>query len=84
MNEIIIDAEVLPEPLLSLADSKKLSVKKDAGIITLSPASEAEEKTANYISELRGSLRGKGLTVEKFLEMTREDKKLEDGNDSRL
>jgi hypothetical protein len=75
MNEIIINADILPEPLFGLADSKKLSVKKDAGIITLSPAGEE----IDYIDLLYGSCADGRLTVEKFQQWLREDEKDIDG-----
>ena len=70
VNEIIINTDILPEPLLSLADSQKLSVKKDAGIITLSPAGEG----IDYITMLEGSCDDGKLTVAKHFEWKREDK----------
>jgi hypothetical protein len=73
MKDIILDSSILPEPLLKLVDTDKVRVHKADGVITMLPV---EEKT-NYIDKLYGSLAGGDLTVDKFLEWTREDKELE-------
>jgi hypothetical protein len=74
VNEIIIDADILPEPLFKMVDADRGRVRKTDGVITMSPVKEVE----NVIDKLYGSWKGKtSLTVDKFLEMTREDKELE-------
>jgi hypothetical protein len=74
VNEIIIDANTLPEPLFRLVETDKLRVRKTDGVITMSPI----EKDMAHITKLRGSLSDGKLTVDKFLEWTREDKEFED------
>jgi hypothetical protein len=72
MTDMILDASILPEPLLKLVDTHKVRVRKADGVITMSPV----EDGGDYIKSLRGCLDGR-LTVDKFLEMTREDIELE-------
>jgi phosphatidylserine decarboxylase len=75
MPDMILDARTLPEPLFRLVDTDKVRVRKVDDVITMSPVKEVE----NVIDKLYGSWMGKtNLTVDKFLEMTREDKGLED------
>jgi phosphatidylserine decarboxylase len=74
MSDMILDANILPEPLFRLVDTDKVRVRKTDGVITMSPVTE----DINAIDELYGSLAGGNLTVDKFLKWTREDKELED------
>ncbi|MDR0654461.1 MAG: hypothetical protein LBG12_14315 [Synergistaceae bacterium] len=74
MNDIIINADTLPEPLFKLVDTDRVRVRKADGVITMLPVKE----DINVIDKLYGSLAGGNLTVDKFLEWTREDKELED------
>jgi hypothetical protein len=74
VNEIIINADTLPEPLFKLVDSDRVRVRKADGVITMSPV----KQDMTHITKLRGSLSDGKLTVDKFLEWTREDKELED------
>jgi hypothetical protein len=73
MAEILLDASTLPEPLLKLVDTDKVRVFKTDGVITMLPV----EKGTGYITKLRGSLSGEKLTVDKFLEWTKEGAELE-------
>ena len=71
MNEIIIDASTLPEPLFKLVDTDRVRVRKADGVITMSPVKE----DINVIDKLYGSLEGSNLTVEKFQQWLREDER---------
>jgi hypothetical protein len=73
MSDMILDASILPEPLFKLVETDRVRVHKADGIITMSPVKE----DINVIDKLYGSLAGGNLTVDKFLEWTREDKELE-------
>lgn len=69
MNEIILNANTLPEPLFELVGADKVRISKSDGTIIMTPVNEE----IDYIEELYGSCAGSVLTVEKFLEWTRED-----------
>ena len=73
MSEIILSTSTLPEPLFGLVGADKVRVNKTDGVIIMTPMSG----DIDYIDELYGSCAGSGLTVEKFLEWTREDKERE-------
>ena len=73
MNDIILSANTLPEPLFGLVGADKVRVSKSDGIITMTPIKE----DIDYIEELYGSCEGGDLTVDKFLEWMREDKGFE-------
>ena len=72
MNDIILNTNILPEPLFEFVGADKVRVSKSDGVITMTPISG----NIDYIEELYGSCEGSGLTVEKFLEWTREDKEI--------
>ena len=54
--------------------------------ITIPTAYESKSgvKQVKPIKSMRGILKGKGITIERFREMQREDKALEDAADERL
>ena len=72
MTEIILDSNTLPEPLLKLVNTEKVRVFKSDGVITMSPVEGNESEGIELIESLYGCLDGEKLTVDKFLEMTRE------------
>jgi hypothetical protein len=74
MPDMILDASILPEPLLKLVDTDRVRVRKTDGVITMTPI----EKDMAHITKLRGSLSDGKLTVDKFLEWTREDSESEE------
>jgi hypothetical protein len=74
MTDMILETSILPEPLFKLVDTDRVRVRKADGVITMSPI----EKDMTHITKLRGSLSDGKLTVDKFLEWTREDSELED------
>ena len=73
MNEIILNTNTLPEPLFGLVGADKVRVSKSDGAIVMTPIKE----DIDYIEALYGSCADSGLTVDKFLEWTREDKEIE-------
>ena len=73
MTEMIINADILPEPLFSLVQAEKIRVLENAGIITMTPIKEEFDCTA----EVRGMYSDKKLTLDKFLEWKHADKELE-------
>jgi len=67
MTNVIIDKEELPEALEYLVQSKKVRVvQEDKNVIKIYPILDA--------NEVRGIAKGSKLTVERFLELSREDK----------
>ena len=72
MNHMILNTNTFPEPLFELVGVDKVRVSKSGGVITLTPING----DIDYIEELYGSCEGSGLTVDKFLEWTREDKEI--------
>jgi len=73
VNDIILSTNTLPEPLFALVGAEKVRVSKTGGVVTMTPI----RGNIDYIDELYGSCAGDGLTVDKFLEWTREDKEHE-------
>jgi hypothetical protein len=74
VNEIILYANTLPEPLLGLIGTEKVRVSKSCDAIIMIPVKE----DIDYIEYLYGSCVDSGLTIDKFLEWTREDKEIEE------
>jgi hypothetical protein len=72
MTDMILDANTLPEPLFKLVHSEKVHVREADGVITMSPIEESELAGIELIESLYGCLNDGKLTVDKFLEMTRE------------
>ena len=73
MTNMIINADILPEPLFSLVQSEKIRVLEDDGIITMTPIKEEFDCTA----ELYGVCSDGKLTLDKFLEWKHADKEFE-------
>ena len=73
MTDMIINADILPEPLFSLVQAEKIRVLENDGIITMTPIKEEFDCTA----EIRGMYSDKKLTLDKFLEWKHADKELE-------
>ena len=70
---MIINAEILPEPLFSLVQTEKVHVRENDGIIIMTPIKEEIDCTA----ELYGVCSDGKLTLDKFLEWKHADKELE-------
>jgi len=70
MNDIILSTSTLPEPLFGLVNAEKVRINKTGGVITMTPIKE----NIDYIDKLYGLCADSGLTVDSFLEWTREDK----------
>jgi len=71
MTEMILNARILPEPLYRMIRTEKIKVHEDDGVITLTPIAETEDGFS-----LRGLTAGSGLTVDKFLAMTHDEKEI--------
>jgi hypothetical protein len=76
MTDMILDANTLPESLFKLVRSEKVHVREADGVITLSPIEESE-MGIELIESLYGCLDDGKLTVDKFLEMTREGEEID-------
>ena len=72
MNEIILEAKALPEPLFKLIRTSKVKVCEADGIINLIPIKENIENCP-----IRGIAADCGFTVEDFLAKKHEEKVLE-------
>ena len=70
---MIINADILPEPLFNLVQTEKVRVHENDGIITMIPIKEEFDCTA----ELYGVCSDGKLTLDKFLEWRHADKELE-------
>jgi ribosomal protein L21 len=73
MTNLVIKADILPEPLFSLVQAEKIRVLENDGVITMTPIKEEYDCTA----EVRGMYSDKKLTLDKFLERKHADKELE-------
>jgi len=71
MEETIISINTLPELLFSRTHCERVKVWENDGLFSVVPVKEKKGRS------LRGLTQGSGLTVEKFLAMTREDKESE-------
>ena len=72
MAEMVLQAKILPEPLLELIPTEKIKVRKINGEVHLIPIKE-EAKTC----PLLGMYTDGKLTIDKYLEWKLEDKELE-------
>ena len=72
MIDQVIDTSSLQQYLAALISTEKVRVREMDRKFTIEPVDEKE-----YVCPLLGAAVGSKLTVEKFLEMTREDKELE-------
>ena len=73
MSEMILETNILPEPIFGMIDSKKVMVVKDGNKIIISPVFSAEEKR----HPLRGKYKDSGLTLEEFRAWRKQDKEME-------
>ena len=79
MTEKVMSTDALQTFLKNTLREKKVIVRENNRIITIEPVEESE-----YRCPLRGIAKGGTLTLDKFMEMKREEKELEDANDARL
>jgi virulence-associated protein VagC len=74
MNDLILNTNTLPEPLLRLVDSDKVRIRKEGRVITMVPI----EESFDCVAGLRGMLAGNNaISVDKFLERKRADRELD-------
>ncbi|MDR1733100.1 MAG: hypothetical protein LBR61_13520 [Synergistaceae bacterium] len=74
MNDLILNADTLPEPLLRLIRTDRVRVREEGGEIRLTPIGETFDCTAG----LRGMLAGcESISVDKFLERKHADRELD-------
>jgi hypothetical protein len=71
VNEMVLNTNTLPEPLLRLIPSERVRVNAADGIIRLIPIVERKNDCP-----LRGLAADSGLTVDTFLAMTHDEKEL--------
>ena len=72
MIDQVIDTSSLQPYLAAFIRTEKVRIQEVDRKFTIEPVDEKE-----YVCPLLGAAAGSKLTVEKFLEMTREDKELE-------
>ena len=73
MNELILNASVLPDPLLQMVRTDKVKIREANGVITMIPIDESFDCTA----EIFGMYSDGKLSVDKFLEQKHAEKELE-------
>jgi hypothetical protein len=74
MNDLILNANTLPEPLFQLIGADKVRVQKEGNIITMMPV----EEPFDCVAGLRGMLAGnEAISVDKFLDRKHADKELD-------
>jgi len=71
MAEIIINSRTLPEPLFRMIRTAKVKVNEIDGEIRLTPILETKNGCP-----LRGLAADSSLTVDKFLDMTHDEKEM--------
>ena len=71
MREIILNSRTLPEPLFRMIRTAKVKVNEINGEIRLTPILEIKNGCP-----LRGLASDSNLTVDKFLEMTHDEKEM--------
>ena len=81
MTESIMTMDALPAFLANIFRVKDVRVKVSENEVSIAPVKEEEKE---YVCPLLGIAKGGTLTVDKFLEMCREDKELEFQNEARL
>jgi virulence-associated protein VagC len=74
MNDLILNTNTLPEPLLRLIDSDKVRIRKEGRVVTMMPL----EEPFDCVAGLRGMIAGNtAISVDKFLERKHADKELD-------
>ena len=68
MPELILNTNVLPEPLFRLIHTEKVRVNETNGVVSLIPIFDSENDCP-----LRGMAADSSLTVDRFLAMTHDD-----------
>ena len=81
MTERVMSTEALQTFLTNTIRAKKVLVRENNSVLTIEPISE---NTDEYHCPLWGIAKGGTLTVDKYMEMKRKEKELEDANDARL
>jgi hypothetical protein len=78
MIDIVLDAQTLPEPIVSRINTPKVKVHEENGIITLIPIKmeKANRERAN-IDRFIGMFSDGKLSSEKFIQNKKEEKELE-------
>jgi len=73
MSEMVLNVSSLQETLFEMIPTEKVKLRRNDGIISLIPFHEVTQDEC----PLLGIAANSTLTVDKFLAMTREDKRLE-------
>ncbi|MDR0356373.1 MAG: hypothetical protein LBJ64_11680 [Deltaproteobacteria bacterium] len=79
MTEQIMDIDALHKFIANVFSSSKVLVRENNRIVTIEPIQDKK-----YRCPFLGTAKGGSLTVDKFLEMKREEKELEAQNDKLL
>jgi len=73
MNEIIMNTNILPEPLLKMIKSERVKVRQVDGVVSLWPIQEQQ----NGLDQLFGLFSDGPMSVDKFLAEKHTEKDLE-------
>lgn len=73
MADMIMNSDVLPEPIHALIGTKKIRVRESNGVVSILPLDDA----CDYIARVKGSCNDGRLTVDKFMEQKCAEKELE-------
>jgi hypothetical protein len=71
MNELILNARTLPEPLFHMIRTEKVKVNETNGVISLIPILESSADCP-----LRGLAADSAVTVDSFIAMTHDEKEM--------
>ena len=71
MEEMIVSINSLPELLFNRMHCQHVKIREVGGLYSIEPLTDKKNIS------LRGFTKGSGLTVDKFLELTHEDNRLE-------
>jgi hypothetical protein len=83
MTERVMNIDALQTYFVSTLQTKRVRVREVDSIVTVEPVEEATGMK-KYSCPFLGTAKGGSLTVDKFLEMKREEKELEFENEKRL
>ena len=73
MNEIILNTNILPEPLLRMIKSERVKVRQVDGVVSLCPVQEQRDG----LDQLFGLFSDGPMSVDKFMAEKRAEKDLE-------
>jgi hypothetical protein len=83
MIEKAMNVSALPAFLIAMFKTDRVRVRKTGSVLLIEPMTEVT-RGKKYSCPFLGTVKGGSLTVDKFLEMKREERKLELDNEKRL